>query len=791
MGPAVPLRTTTIVLVCACIAYIVTGNTIAPRNVRFHTLNLNLSILWSEPFPDNIEENEVITYTVFHQKRSRPDKAVSHCVNITRTGCYLVPLFPTGEFEMYEYFYVKSRSSLQPDEEVKSYQKKFYRRDVEVSAPVIYNTTITTNKIVVSIHGPETPFYRDGSPLYMGDTDVGGSSFYLDDVKYMATLFLVDDPDDVGRSTELKPFRNGLGRISFDGLYPYTTYLLQIWSKLNRKLSSDVTDFEFLTDGCAPDVGPVISGHRVTRRYCDYRDVEITWKEMENQRSNGPLTEYIIRYISDETNETGSVTVSASNVSVTLPQLIRWDRYDVMVSSANQYGSTRGQRITIEPDYPLIETYEPKIDKITKMTSHEWKMTWEPPEQHNQCIVGYMITTHIDGDIEEEISVYGVNSTSAILHFSRTGRYQVELRPLVNDSVETKVFAAMMYNANAFKIRIREWSILAGVAFLLLIVLVAVIFMTWKVFCDTSALPDINKSRSMKLVNSATSTKTLLKKPPEKEHFDETQTKISTTIVQSAIGFTEEGDDDVFQPKTTSTSQLLSSTSGDNHSLRKRATDKFNTPRQHTITASFKHVIPPPTSFTSDESEETTKILDTSQDTEGHENINPSKHDHGYVARARRYKCTLSVKIPAQRTPHLISSPSSSSDSGISASTYVGSVSDYAPSPPLSGMEDPQGHSTAFQYNFQMEPPYVSTQVAVQSGRLKSTSVSSDVGSDCPAYNRIDSRLSFFDPYPKGYLTMEPARTQTKRNSGNDNETTQVSSTTLLLSPYSKLSPKK
>lgn len=31
----------------------------------------------------------------------------------------------------------------------------------------------------------------------MGDTDVGGPWFYLDDVKYMATLFLVDDPDDV------------------------------------------------------------------------------------------------------------------------------------------------------------------------------------------------------------------------------------------------------------------------------------------------------------------------------------------------------------------------------------------------------------------------------------------------------------------------------------------------------------------------------------------------------------------------------------------------------------------
>lgn len=187
-----------------------------------------------------------------------------------------------------------------------------------------------------------------------------------------------------------------------------------------------------------------------------------------------------------------------------------------------------------------------------------------------------------------------------------------------------------------------------------------------------------------------------LKSPPEKELFHAPRNSHTSIVV------TTQYDEDVFEPKSTSSSQLINSKTPSkckdeiaatevNESREKANTDstylKFsvNRPQQKTNTSDA----PPAVTRSS-----------------------IGSHPDGYVSHSLSVKASLTVYIPREEhsmKPGSLSPQSTSSDSGISSSAYTGSLSDYVPPSPFSDIDS--AHDTSRDswnaYDVKSRFPYV------------------------------------------------------------------------------------
>lgn len=287
---------------------------------------------------------------------------------------------------------------------------------------------------------------------------------------------------------------------------------------------------------------------------------------------------------------------------------------------------------------------------------------------------------------------------------------------------------------------------------------------------------------SQRVARSIRVADTSLKAPPTREHFDATRLDVDTfNYYQPGADFSFEFN--VLSPKSTSTSFLLSTSSSSAndecnnlHTLRSEKRCSAKNEYDERLT---------PSEMTSDKDRRSRSPLK-----------GPPKGSDGYVAHAFRTKkhVELTVTIPGNRnSTHHVASPSSSSDSGISSSTYLGSVSDYAPSPLLSDVDENNqwvDSGSVSCTDFKSQSPYVATDLAVRRGRIDSNSLDSAAGM---VYKRLDSRGPSDDE--RRYLPMNPVAVQ-KSCSVEDKQHTRrgeqdmISSMRLSI-PYSKLSSKE
>lgn len=287
---------------------------------------------------------------------------------------------------------------------------------------------------------------------------------------------------------------------------------------------------------------------------------------------------------------------------------------------------------------------------------------------------------------------------------------------------------------------------------------------------------------SQRVARSIRVADTSLKAPPTREHFDATRLDVDTfNYYQPGADFSFEFN--VLSPKSTSTSFLLSTSSSSAndecnnlHTLRSEKRCSAKNEYDERLT---------PSEMTSDKDRRSRSPLK-----------GPPKGSDGYVAHAFRTKkhVELTVTIPGNRnSTHHVASPSSSSDSGISSSTYLGSVSDYAPSPPLSDVDENNqwvDSGSVSCTDFKSQSPYVATDLAVRRGRIDSNSLDSAAGM---VYKRLDSRGPSDDE--RRYLPMNPVAVQKScivedKQHTRRGEQDMISSMRLSI-PYSKLSSKE
>ncbi|KAJ8040800.1 hypothetical protein HOLleu_15201 [Holothuria leucospilota] len=755
-----------------------TADEFAPSNVRFEAIDLNLTFKWSPPVAPLLD-GENILYTVVRMQKKKANEVVRHCVNISETECHLLPLFDrVKDFGFKEIFFVTSISTVRSNYSGKSYPKGFTNRNVAASAPVVYNTSITTSNITVWIHGPETPFMKRGRNLFLVEEALQQGNFMLHHIYFNSSLTR-DNVNDFKKTISEKKSSDGRAEIVYSNLLPYTNYTLKVQSLLNHKFSANVTTFKFQTRQKAPEVGPIVSGVEVKRRYCDFRDIKINWEESASQKPNVALTKYVIEAIDAVTSDTTNITVPASARSVLLRKLIRWHQYNITITSFNSGGRKEGEIETIEKDAYMTKSYKPTIKDIAEVSTFKRVVTWIPPKDHDQCIVGYIIEARSsEGFLAEKVYVVGFNTSSASLHLKKPGRYTIELRPKFNDSIGTNVSTTTAHDVkgpykmppdNALRTDLghRKALIFGGLALLVTIISTGIGIMTKKVFCDTSDLPDLAKIKTMsfrglrppgsppgalrrapgptRLKNHSGDdhpVRTVLRKPPEKEIFHATRSLPPNHHIPYSYSNYEDKDD-VFQPKSSSTSVLLES---------RQSIDK-DVP---IVKKSHEFSSPPILDGAKDNQDQ---VIDSQKDeascgladdppaTVTHaedKSWSPSLPD-GYVAHSFTNK-NSALKVYIRKV-----SESLSSDSGFSSSPN--SQCDYVP-------QSPFANSSTFVYTVNPIPshledsPYVKAEVAGRHGRIPSSSMASDVTGNCPRYNRIDSRQSLNDPYPKGYLTM-------------------------------------
>ena len=73
---------------------------------------------------------------------------------------------------------------------------------LDVSAPVVFNYTITHRNVTLWIRGPETPFEKNGKKLIMIESGLG-HDLDLRDLEFNSSLFEIDNPNDLVSETFL------------------------------------------------------------------------------------------------------------------------------------------------------------------------------------------------------------------------------------------------------------------------------------------------------------------------------------------------------------------------------------------------------------------------------------------------------------------------------------------------------------------------------------------------------------------------------------------------------------
>lgn len=297
-------------------------------------------------------------------------------------------------------------------------------------------------------------------------------------------------------------------------------------------------------------------------------------------------------------------------------------------------------------------------------------------------------------------------------------------------------------------------------------------------------------AHSQKIARNVRTDGASLKSPPKKEYFD------ATRVDAAALKFyPSEGEmsleDDVFPPKSTSRCFLLSSTSSSTSDggLETLSTEKRSSARNEYDKEQF----PSPSKLKTDDSKNETP-LDSPSKASPLKCASPD-NSHGYVPHSYNKKHEkLRVTIPPCNRS---TTPSSSSDSGISSSTFTGSVSDYTPSSPISELNEIfEWHSDSCDsspsgvvvFNAAVSP-YVTSSLAVAGGRINSSNLTRE--RELSRYKRLDSRGSSCEGgNQNGYLTMNPV--PPPRQFANENKRAEIEDQNLLMpsDPYSKMSIK-
>ncbi|XP_071851559.1 uncharacterized protein [Apostichopus japonicus] len=663
-------------------------------NMVFKALNLNVTFMWD---PLNIPplENEVIYYTVIHEELDT-DINVPGCINITTTVCNLVHHFSTeNPFSMNEHFRVSFFSSARTDVKGETGMKTFNNHYVDISGPVIYKYVVNSRNVTVWVHGPWTPFTIDNNTLYIGNHDPIARKMYLGVLCFRSFLSILDQPKASEQSTETNIADNGKAVLVYTGLNPHTRYTLRVGSKLGffSEFEPDAeTTFEFRTKQEAPDLGPIITHYKETRRSCDMRDIRLTWKENKGLRDNVEISHYVITCENKESGEKKQVKVTSAYQSTRIFDVYRWAEQVVTLRSVNSAGTASSEIYNIPPDDEYPETYRITKMAISKESAMRWRLTWDPPSHNMECIVGYNISTFYDGILEETHALKDTLSTT--LSFQRVGRYIVDIVPVVNNSVGTTKVSTMEYTTAGLKWR--QWTILASVLILVCLTLSAVIALSRKVCCDASGLPDFTKSLSVRLAANRSVFVHSLKSPPEKELFHAPRNSHTSIVV------TTQYDEDVFEPKSTSSSQLINSKTPSKCKDEIAATE-VNESREKANTDStyLKFSVNRPQQKT-----------DTSDAPAAVTRSSIGSHPDGYVSHSLSVKASLTVYIPREEhsmKPGSLSPQSTSSDSGISSSAYTGSLSDYVPPSPFSDIDS--AHDTSRDswnaYDVKSRFPYV------------------------------------------------------------------------------------
>ncbi|KAJ8040801.1 hypothetical protein HOLleu_15202 [Holothuria leucospilota] len=558
-------------------------------------------------------------------------------------------------------------------------------------------------------------------------------------------------------------------------------------SSYDEELSSDITTFQFRTAQSAPEYGPTISGFEVVKRYCDFRDVNVTWEEHNYLRQTVNLTHYEVSFKSvEEPSYDVNVVVPASAQSTNISGLIRWLKYHVTITSRNSVGKKEGKMSVLERDEELLDTYKAEIKGITKTSSSEGKITWEPPRLHELCILGYEIETYTDGSLEQSLAVNGYNTSSATIEFKKSGRYNIDLQPIYNDTLDKSADVKTTYDY-IFKARTGYGLAFLSIGMLLVIVTVVsgVTIVARKLICSTENLLDISKSKPMRIASNNHFINTVLKEPPEKECFDSTRGSFITEV-KCKTKYTVDHDinDEVFHPASTSETPLLT-VNITNDNTKKDLVENIvevQTVEKSKLTEAkdqqdlIKEV----------ETSMTVSVTTSSTNLE----VSVTSNLDGYVARSPKKNPSLTVTIPKEEgycPPSLLSAQSSSADSGICTSPLFGApFTDYVPPSPFADS------STEFNITSHTsdseEFPYVKADLAVTSGRIQSQSVSSETGSDCPTYNRVDSTQFVHDPPPNGYLPRSPSHPIDIENMNGKLDKRPCS---YFFPSYTKLSPKR
>ncbi|XP_022097223.1 uncharacterized protein LOC110982827 isoform X2 [Acanthaster planci] len=422
-----------------------------PQQVTKSLLNLNFELRWTAPS----DATNRTLYSVKYSLNGRRWRSITHCTSIGRTVCdnmatSLVDQLNRGKVKDallsgFDVRLIRHDGPLESTSPSVTVNFTPYT-EATISAPSIKKLDATSVSQRVGLLAPQTPFPGTGRVyVLMDDRNLPGVSkvyynYTLWQIPHGATSepmwMMVDRLDSIPARRNLHNFTD----LQLTNLQPNTEYALVVQARIGRgSYSNDKSRITWTTLEAAPNEGPLLLPLDVAEIDCsrpNSRDVGIKWQPPLKQMWNGNNIFYELQFSKKNLGGEQVIRNITSSTSTTVYGLSRWDLYDVVVFANTSAGGTASLSKSLPATVVGMANSKPdNIQILTKPSSSTQVISWQPPPEYQQCILGYYVTLQPDPanvekhDLKREVTV--MNATSVEIKRLEPQTYMVEVAAIV------------------------------------------------------------------------------------------------------------------------------------------------------------------------------------------------------------------------------------------------------------------------------------------------------------------------------------------------------------------------